>query len=43
VITPEHPSDAEKQLYLQLARQSRFNPRRESSPRSIGRGPRPER
>jgi curved DNA-binding protein len=28
VITPEHPSDAEKQLYLQLARQSRFNPRR---------------
>jgi curved DNA-binding protein len=28
VITPKHPSDAEKQLYLQLARQSRFNPRR---------------
>jgi len=28
VLTPEHPSDAEKQLYLQLARQSRFNARR---------------
>ena len=28
VITPEHPTEAEKQLYLQLARQSRFNARR---------------
>ncbi len=28
VVTPEHPTDTEKQLYLQLARQSRFNPRR---------------
>jgi curved DNA-binding protein len=28
VITPEHPTETEKQLYLQLARQSRFNPRR---------------
>ena len=28
VITPKHPSDSEKQLYLQLARQSRFNARR---------------
>jgi curved DNA-binding protein len=28
VITPVHPTEAEKQLYLQLARQSRFNARR---------------
>jgi curved DNA-binding protein len=28
VITPEHPTEAEKQLYLQLARLSRFNARR---------------
>jgi curved DNA-binding protein len=28
VITPEHPTETEKQLYLQLARQSRFNARR---------------
>ena len=28
VITPEHPTESEKQLYLQLARQSRFNARR---------------
>jgi curved DNA-binding protein len=27
IITPEFPTDAEKQLYLQLARGSRFNPR----------------
>lgn len=28
VITPEHATETEKQLYLQLARQSRFNARR---------------
>jgi curved DNA-binding protein len=28
IITPEFPSDTEKQLYQQLARTSRFNPRR---------------
>jgi curved DNA-binding protein len=28
VITPEHPTESEKQLYLQLARLSRFNARR---------------
>jgi curved DNA-binding protein len=28
VITPEHPTEAEKQAYLQLARLSRFNARR---------------
>jgi curved DNA-binding protein len=28
IITPEHPTETEKQLYLQLARQSRFNARR---------------
>jgi curved DNA-binding protein len=28
IITPEFPTETEKQLYLQLARGSRFNPRR---------------
>jgi curved DNA-binding protein len=28
IITPEFPTESEKQLYLQLARGSRFNPRR---------------
>ncbi len=28
IITPQFPTEAEKQLYLQLARTSRFNPRR---------------
>jgi curved DNA-binding protein len=28
IITPEYPTEAEKQLYLQLARASRFNARR---------------
>jgi curved DNA-binding protein len=28
IITPEHPTESEKQLYLQLSRQSRFNARR---------------
>jgi curved DNA-binding protein len=28
IITPEFPTETEKQLYLQLARSSRFNPRR---------------
>ncbi len=28
ILTPEFPTETEKQLYLQLARSSRFNPRR---------------
>jgi curved DNA-binding protein len=28
ILTPEFPSETEKQLYVQLARTSRFNPRR---------------
>ena len=31
IVTPQHPSEAERQLYLQLSQVSRFNPRREIS------------